>query len=214
MERSGILFIFVGPSGCGKTSLVQHLCGLNWGLFPSVSATTRLPRDGEVDGKAYYFMSRDEFVDRTHRGEFFEWEEVHGNLYGTLQSAVVESLALQRDLTLAIDIRGALTMKRALPNEAVLTFILPPTVDELIRRVSTRSAMSQEELDKRMATAREEYDTFFRLIEEQKDLVDYLLVNDDFAQAKKAVEAIVECERLRTRRMNSEYLKQKFGQPI
>jgi guanylate kinase len=211
MERSGILFIFVGPSGCGKTSLVQHLCGRGDGLFQSISATTRKPREGEVDGKAYFFLTREEFEERREAGDFFEWEEVHGNLYGTLRSRVTEALAQQRDLALAIDIRGALNVKRSLPKEAVLTFILPPTIDELVRRVSARAAMSPAELETRLATARDEYATLFRLIEEEQGLIDYLLLNDDLTRAKSAVEAMVDSERMRLNRLDPDYIKQRFA---
>jgi guanylate kinase len=211
MERSGILFIFVGPSGCGKTTMVSHLCDTVPGVFSSVSATTRQPREGEKQGEAYFFLSQEEFRQRRDQGEFFECEEVHGNFYGTLKSAVVDSLAQQRDLLLAIDIRGALNIKQALPQETVLVFIVPPSIEEAVRRVTARQAISEDELQRRLSTAKMEYATFFEIIKEQQGLFDYLLINDDWNTTRSEVEAIVVSERLKVSRFNPDHIERKFA---
>ena len=130
------LFVISGPSGAGKGTLVTRVRELRSNLGLTVSATTRAPRKGEVDGVNYFFLTREEFDRRVANGEFVEWAEVHGNCYGTLVSEVTSKLASGASLILEIDVQGALQVKERFP-EAVLIFIKPPSLEVL--RASGRS---------------------------------------------------------------------------
>jgi guanylate kinase len=145
--RLGVLLVVSGPSGSGKTTLCRRLREDGEAEF-SVSCTTRAPRAGEVDGKDYHFLDEKGFMDRLERGEFFEWARVHGNLYGTLKSEVVEKLKVGKDVMLDIDVQGAQQVRAcedALIQRCLVdVFILPPSVEELDRRLSGRGSESPE----------------------------------------------------------------------
>jgi guanylate kinase len=144
LHRTGILYCLIGPAGSGKTSLCERLLAeFGDAVRYSTSVTTRAPRPGEIPGKSYHFVTREEFEDARARGEFFEWEEVHGNLYGTRLSTLTDCIKSGIDLLLAIDIRGALKVRESFPFNAVLTFLVPPSVEELIARVTARNQISQ-----------------------------------------------------------------------
>lgn len=160
LQRRGILCVVSGPSGSGKTTLCRRFSEEDPDATYAISATTRAPREGETDGVDYFFLSREEFESRATRGEFLEYAEVHGNRYGTLKSEVLAHVDAGRDVLLDIDVQGA-ELVRSQPEEAIRgalvdIFILPPSDEELIRRLTGRGTETQEQLDLRLANAREE----------------------------------------------------------
>ena len=179
---AGRLIIISGPSGAGKGTLVDHLVARVPRLWVSVSATTRDPRPGEVNGEDYFFITRDEFDRRIAEGDFLEWAEVHGNRYGTLRSTVERRLAEGTDVILEIDPQGAMQVKELMP-EAVLVFIIAPSMEELERRIRNRGAETEEQVRTRLATAVRE----LALV----GTYDHVVENDDVALATAKLEEIV-----------------------
>ena len=186
---SGTLFIVAAPSGSGKTSLVNALIEREPGIGLSVSYTSRLPRPGEVEGRHYHFVSRDVFERMAAAGSFYEYANVHGDLKGTARDAVEPLLAGGRDVLLEIDWQGARQVRAARPD-SVSVFILPPSRAELERRLRTRASDNAESIARRLADSREE-------IAHAGDF-DYIVVNDQFADALADLRAIVTCQRLRS----------------
>jgi guanylate kinase len=155
----------------------------------SISVTTRAPRAGEVHGKNYFFVSRDEFLAKKDRGEFYESEEVHGNMYGTLRATLDDAIARGVDLLLDIDIRGALRFRRDYPNHAVLVFMVPPSTRALVERLRSRAPVSEAELETRLNTASAEYAALLAGMADRSQ-VDYFLVNDEIEATYGALKAI------------------------
>ena len=184
---SGNLFIVSAPSGAGKSSLVKALLERDSAIRLSISYTTRSPRPGEVDGEHYHFVSREAFQARLGRGEFLESAEVYGNYYGTSQPWIEAERAAGRDILLEIDWQGAAQVRRLVPD-AVSLFILPPSIEELRRRLQGRGSDSEEVIARRMATAREEISHCLAF--------DYLVVNDQFDTALADLLAITRSQRL------------------
>lgn len=179
----GSLIVISGPSGAGKGTLVDRLVARVPRLWVSISATTRAPRPHEVDGEDYYFISAEEFAARIEAGEFLEWAEVHGNRYGTLAATVGQRLEQGIDVILEIDPQGALQVKNLMP-EAVLVFIIAPSMEELERRIRARGAETNEQIKTRLATAVRE----LQLVE----TYDHVVENDDVARATDELVAIIE----------------------
>ena len=173
-SRTSKLFVISGPSGAGKGTLVSRVREMRSGLGLTVSATTRAPREGEVDGVNYYFLSKEDFERRIGLGEFVEWAEVHGNYYGTLVSEVESKLASGSSLILEIDVQGAINVKKRFPD-AVLIFIQPPSLEVLEQRLVGRGSETPETLALRMKDAVEEM-AF-------ADRYDDVVVNDDLERA-------------------------------
>ncbi len=188
METPGNLFCVAAPSGTGKSSLVKALLELDSRLAVSVSHTTRRPRGQELHGREYWFIEADEFRAMTERGDFFEWAEVHGNLYGTSRKAIQERLEHGEDVVLEIDWQGALQIKTIFPH-AVLIFILPPSWDELMQRLNRRGEDSPEVIATRMANARTEV--------AQARHFDYVIVNALFETALFDLKTVVHSQRLK-----------------
>lgn len=193
---SGTLFIIAAPSGAGKTSLVHALLEREPGISLSVSYTSRLPRPGEVDGRHYHFVSREVFERMAAADAFYEYANVHGDLKGTARVAVEPLLAQGRDVLLEIDWQGARQIREKLAPTAgpcntdfVSIFILPPSREELERRLRTRASDNAEAIARRLADSRGE-------IAHAGDF-DFLVVNDDFGDALADLRAIVACQRLR-----------------
>jgi len=184
---SGQLFIVSAPSGAGKSSLVKALLERDPAIRLSISYTTRSPRPGEVDGVNYHFVSREDFQARLGRGEFLESAEVYGNHYGTSQPWIETEMAAGRDILLEIDWQGANQVRKLMPR-AQSIFILPPSLDELRRRLEGRGTDSAEVIAKRMAAAREDISHAMEF--------DYLVVNDAFEEALADLLAIARCGRL------------------
>jgi guanylate kinase len=188
METPGNLFCVAAPSGTGKSSLVKALLELDSRLAVSVSHTTRAPRGQELDGREYHFVDLAAFRGMVGRGEFFEWAEVHGNLYGTSRKAIQERLERGEDVVLEIDWQGALQIKQLFPH-AVLIFILPPSWDELMHRLNRRGEDAPEVIARRMANARTEV--------AQAKHFDYVIVNALFETALFDLKTVVHSQRLK-----------------
>ncbi len=189
----GLLILISGPSGSGKGTVCGHLlqnCP-ELGLRLSVSATTRAPRPGEVHGREYFFMSREEFEKLAAEGGFLEWAPIYGYLYGTPAGPVGEALARGENVILEIDVQGGLQVKERFPD-AVLIFLIPPSREVLRSRLTGRGTDSQSEIDKRMLWVDTELGYMSRY--------DYILVNDRLEDTVFRVRCILEAERSRSRR--------------
>lgn len=188
---SGILFIVTAPSGAGKTSLVAALLARDRNLRLSVSYTTRLPREGEVNGRHYHFVDPPTFQKMLERGEFLESAEVYGNRYGTSQAWVRRALEAGTDVLLEIDCQGAAQVRRLMP-EAVGIFILPPSTEVLKHRLEKRGTETPEAIDRRLKAAREEMSRVGEF--------DYVIINDRFDEALEDLASVVRAERLKRER--------------
>jgi guanylate kinase len=186
----GSLFIVAAPSGAGKSSLVDALLKDDPRLRLSVSYTTRPPRPGEANGREYHFVDEPTFLAMLARGEFLECAEVHGNRYGTAQAVIRQALERGEDLILEIDWQGAQQVRRLLPCVGI--FILPPSVAELERRMRARGQDSDAVIRRRLESAEEEIS--------HAPEFDYVIINKDFDEAKKDLQAIIRVERLRKAR--------------
>lgn len=188
MEFPGNLFVVAAPSGAGKSSLVKALLELDSHLTVSVSHTTRAPRGQEVDGREYWFIDEASFRAKAAQGDFFEWAEVHGNLYGTSRAAIQQRMAEGHDIILEIDWQGALQIKKLFP-QAVLIFILPPSWQELQQRLMRRGEDGLETIQRRMENARVEV--------AQARHFDFVVVNALFETALFDLKAVVHSQRLK-----------------
>ena len=185
---SGSLFVVSAPSGAGKTSLVHALLATNPQIALSVSYTTRNPREGEVDGVAYHFVSLETFLEMSGRGEFLESAEVYGNFYGTSQSWIARENAKDKDILLEIDWQGAAQVRRQFP-ECISIFILPPSIEALEKRLKGRGTDAADVIARRMAAAREDVSHVAEF--------DYVIINDDLNEALHEFNAVVLAARLR-----------------
>lgn len=185
---AGTLYIISAPSGAGKTSLVNALVERVPGMVLSVSHTTRPQRPGETDGQHYYFVDAAEFQRMAERSEFLEYAQVFGNRYGTARAQVEEQLRAGNDVILEIDWQGAQQVRDAMP-EAISIFILPPSLDELERRLRARGQDSDAVIERRMREAVSEMSHYREY--------DYLVVNERFEEALDELVSIVHARRLR-----------------
>jgi len=191
-HRKGLLVVISAGSGAGKSTLCRLLLKRRRSLIFSISATTRLPRPGEKEGRDYFFVTEAAFKSMRRRGELLEWARVHRNdYYGTPRSYVERQRSSGRDVLLDIDVQGALQVKRRFP-EAVLIFITTPTFKELERRLRARSSESQAQIRQRLSDARREL-TFL-------NCYNYNVVNDRIPLALKRLEAILDAESLKIRK--------------
>ena len=188
MEFPGNLFVVAAPSGAGKSSLVKSLLEIDHHLVLSVSHTTRAPRGQEQHGREYLFIDEPTFRSKIKRGDFFEWAEVHGHLYGTSRAAIEEDLQRGQDVVLEIDWQGALQIKQIFPN-AVLIFVLPPSWDELLQRLRRRGEDKPEVIERRMVNARLEV--------AQARHFDFVIINALFEAAVFDLKTIVHSQRLK-----------------
>ena len=184
--KKGRLFVITAPSGAGKSSLIQALLKQDPSLKLSTSYTTRPPRPGEQNGREYHFVEDGEFLAMRSRGEFLESAQVHGNRYGTAQRVIDEALRRGHDLLLEIDWQGARQVRKLHPD-CVGIFILPPSFEELERRMRTRGQDSDEVIQRRLANARDE----LTHVDEFK----YRIINKDFEAAKGELSEIIRKER-------------------
>jgi guanylate kinase len=204
--QPGLLLVLSAPSGAGKTTLARKLLAeLPNGIF-SVSSTTRRSRGQERDGVDYHFVDVERFQRQIEDGGFVEWAEVHGHFYGSPQSVVDQARATQGVAIFDIDVQGGQAIKRKYPD-AVLVFILPPSMEELERRLRDRKTDSDETIRRRMLAARAE-------MERGSASYDFIIVNDDFERAYSDLRSVVAAERCRRGRVDLTRLKLQSGATI
>lgn len=189
--QPGILFVVSSPSGGGKGTLIQRVLTRMPDLSYSVSYTTRQPRDGEVDGREYFFVTSEQFSQMIEHDDFLEWARVHSHLYGTSRDQVARDVSLGRDIVLEVDVQGAASI-RNLIDDAVSVFILPPSLEVLRERLIARGTDSPDELALRLRNAPEELKAY--------KAFDYVIINDDAESASAKLMAIIEAERTRLSR--------------
>ncbi len=189
--KQGIVFAVSGPSGAGKHSVLHSIMARDPNIEYSVSATTRPPRPGEIDGRDYYFLSEAEFRRRLDAGEFAESANVYRRLYGTLHSELDRRIGSGKDVVLEIDVQGMRSLKKMRPD-AVTVFILPPSIEALAQRLRGRGANDEPDMALRIENARGEMAA--------SNEYDYIVVNDKLKDAVADVEAIIRAERCRNRR--------------
>jgi guanylate kinase len=187
----GMLIVVSSPSGGGKGTLIQRVLKIVPDVGYSVSYTTRAPREGEVDGRHYFFVSVETFHAMVSHGDFLESATVHGNLYGTAHARVEEELSQGHDIILEIDVQGAGKVRK-LVSTAVMVFVLPPSFEILKDRLTARGSEDPSELALRLSNARHE-------VEEYK-LFDYVIINDDAVRAANQLAAVLYAERARRTR--------------
>lgn len=188
---NGNLIVISGPSGAGKGTIVKALLDQYASIHYSVSATTRPPREGEVNGVNYWFVSREEFLHMREHDELLEWAEVYGNFYGTPRRRVMEAINRGHDIILEIDPQGAMKVKSGFPA-AVFVYIMPPSPRELSRRIVGRGTESQDAIRQRLNSVVTELGYIHEY--------DYLVINDELAEATADVAAIIRAEKWRVKR--------------
>jgi guanylate kinase len=193
---TGLLFIVTAPSGAGKSSLVNAVLADDPALALSISYTTRAPRAGETNGREYHFVDRAAFQKMLDAGEFLESAEVHDNFYATSQKQITDSRAAGRDVVLEIDWQGAAQVRRLFPD-AIGIFILPPSTAELERRLRARGKDADEAIRRRLAAAEAEMS--------HAGEFDYVIINNDFEEARRDLAAIVRASRLTLSRQSARH---------
>jgi guanylate kinase len=187
----GTLFVVSSPSGGGKGTIIRHVLDVVDNLSYSVSFTTRAPRQTEVDGREYFFVSRETFDEMVAAGEFLEWACVHGNFYGTSKKQIMDETASGADIILEVDVQGAASVRQLL-MDSVSIFILPPSYEVLRQRLIARGTDSPQQLEVRLRNAPEEL--------EQYSSFDYVILNDEVDRASAQLASIIYAERARCMR--------------
>ena len=191
ISRRPFLIVVSGPSGAGKSTVVEKVLGASKETELSVSLTTRPSRSGERDGDEYHFVDMERFLRARDGGELLEWAEVHGNLYGTPSSFVEEIQAAGKNVLLEIDVQGGLSVKERVPD-AVLVFLLPPSLEELEKRLRGRATDDEAVIQRRLDNALKEY--------EFHDRYDYIVVNDTVDSCATGILGIISAESMRRER--------------
>ena len=192
MATSGVLLVISAPSGAGKLTLLNEIRARKEDRFvTTVSVTTRQPREGEEHGVDYYFLDREAFIARRDRGEFVEWAEVHGNLYGTLNTELDRCLDTGKDVILELDVQGMKNL-RCIRDDVVSVFLMPPSLEELERRLRSRGTDDDDVIALRLKNARIEM--------ADRHAFDYIVINDKIERAASDLEAIIRAERCRATR--------------
>jgi len=187
----GFLLVISGPAGTGKGTVCKELLKRNKDIVYSVSATTRKPRIGEIDGVNYYFVTEEKFKSMIENDEFLEYAYVHTNYYGTPKKFVFEQIEKGEIVLLEIDVQGAMQIKKKFP-EAVFIFLLPPTMEELKNRIVKRGTETEEDIKRRYENAFKELDFV--------DNYDYFVINDVVEDAVSDIESIIRAEKLKVKR--------------
>ena len=190
----GTLFVVSSPSGGGKGTIIQRVLDVVPNLSYSVSFTTRAPRNNELDGREYFFVSREVFEEMAAAGDFLEWACVHGNFYGTARRQIADETTAGTDIVLEVDVQGAESV-RELPLDSVSVFILPPSFEVLRERLIARGTDSPEELAVRLRNAPQEL--------RQYSAFDYVIINDEVERAAGQLASIIYAERARCRRQEN-----------
>lgn len=196
IHRQGIIFVISAPSGTGKTTICEKIIDTLPDLKMSVSHTTREPRTGEIDGVNYHFTDKATFEEMIKNNEFIEWAEVYGNLYGTSMKVINEILNSGNDVLLDIDTQGAKNIK-TIYTDSVLIFIIPPSIEELRRRLINRKE-EDNVIKKRLSKAIEEISNY--------EFYDYLVVNDNLERAISETLCIISTERLKVSRIKENFI--------
>jgi len=189
MQRRGLMLVLSSPSGAGKTTLSRRLLQSDPSITLSVSATTRKPRLNEIDGQDYHFIDEPEFERRAKNGDFLEHANVFGNRYGTPKKAVMAELENGKDVLFDIDWQGTQQLRQQARDDVVSVFVLPPSHDELERRLRARAQDAEDVVQKRMAKAADEISHWAEY--------DYIIINDDVTRAQTQLETILAAERLK-----------------
>lgn len=187
IKRKGLLIVVSGPSGAGKGTICKELLKRR-DIDVSVSATTREPREGEIDGENYHFLEKDEFENKIENDEFLEYAKVYDNYYGTPKKYVLEKISRGEDVLLEIDIQGALQVREKYP-EGIFVFILPPSMEELKARIINRGSETKESLEKRFSSAYGEIKYLKKY--------DYFIINDIIEDATDTLVSIIDAEKNR-----------------
>lgn len=199
--RRGILYIVSAPSGAGKTTLCKQIVTSISGVWHSISATTRKPRPGEEHGREYFFLEEQAFHDMVTRDEFLEYAHVYSHWYGTPRGPLMDKIQQGVDVLLEIDVQGALQIKKQFVD-AVSIFILPPSMEILRARLQGRASDSEEEILRRLRKVKDEV----WCVREYS----YIVRNDDLGQSLRELQSIFHAERLKTHRMNMQWLERSF----
>ena len=184
--KDGLLIVVSGPSGTGKGTICKRLLNTSIDIKLSISATTRAPRSGEIDGKSYFFLTKEGFENSVRDDEFLEYAKVYENFYGTPKSYVLEEIKKGNNVLLEIDIQGALQVKEKFP-QGVFIFIIPPSMAELKKRIVLRGTESEDAINKRYKSAIEE----IRFVKEY----DYCIINDEVEIAVDKIQGIIKAEK-------------------
>lgn len=199
LDNRGLLVVLSGPSGVGKGTVRSALFEMTGhDLVYSISMTTREPREGELNGREYYFVTREEFQERIKENKFLEYAEFVNNYYGTPLDKVEEQLAAGKEVVLEIEVQGALQVRKKM-KDAIFIFIAPPTIEDLLKRLKTRGTESEEIVKHRTEKARREIELAY--------LYDYIVVNDTVENAADKVMAIIRAEHAKTERTVATYQK-------
>lgn len=204
MNKKGLLLVVSGPSGAGKGTICKAFLEKNKNVKLSISATTRSPREGEVEGVNYFFVTKEEFKGMIDNGELLEHAQIYDNFYGTPKAAILENLEQGYDVLLEIEMQGARQIKEVYP-EGVFIFILPPSLDELKSRIVGRGTETEEQINKRFGSAFEEIC--------QIENYDYFIVNKDIDQSAKELSDMISAEKNKVHRYKN-HIIEKFKEEL
>lgn len=196
-KKQGLLIVLSGPSGSGKNTVCDGVKKISHNIWESISMTSRAPRKGEMDGKAYFFVSDEEFEKNIADDKMLEYAKFAGNYYGTPRESVQKHLDNGEDVILVIEIQGALQIKKKIP-QALFVFLLPPSMSELKRRLTDRGTESKEKVMERFETAYKEINELSKY--------NYVIVNDEVDEAVSKLDAIIKAEKCRVDRIEEVFL--------